>query len=243
VVIINRFFSTLHWPNESPLGKRIFVGGEKAPYTIVGVVEDLRERGIGPEMKPAAYLPIQQVTRPETSFLAVRTSVRPDSLISGVRVALWSIDTQQPIFEVRTMNEILDLAVSDRKHQMTLLGAFAVLALILASIGIYGVLSYTVALRRREIGVRMALGATTSKVLQSVLRYGLGLTGAGVLTGIAVSFAATRLMESILYGVASSDLSTYFWVTTILVATAFAACVVPAWRAAGVDPIVTLRDE
>jgi ABC-type antimicrobial peptide transport system permease subunit len=141
------------------------------------------------------------------------------------------------------MNEIIDGAVSNQKQQMTLLGAFAALALALASIGIYGVLSYTVALRRREIGVRMALGATASRVIQAVLRHGMRLTGAGLAIGITGAYVLTRLMSSMLFGVASTDPGIYASVAGILIGTALVACLIPAWRAAKVDPMVTLREE
>jgi ABC-type antimicrobial peptide transport system permease subunit len=205
----------------------------------------VRERGYEPELKSGVYIPFVQFTDtwalPES--LVVRTAGDPVALTSAVRRIIAGVDAQQPVVAVRTMEETLDRTVEDRTQQMTLLGAFAGLALLLASIGIYGVLSYLVTQRRREIGVRMALGATSGTVIGMVLRRGLTLTGAGLAVGLVAAMLGTRAMKTMLYGVDAIDPATFGGVAAVLCAIAALACWVPAVRAARVDPIVVLRDE
>ena len=244
VVIINETFRKMYWPNESPLGKRISTANNRME-TIVGVIADIKERGLDVEMKPAVYLPVAQVPLSWNlpSSLAIRTAVDPSSLVKPVREAIWSVDRDQPISEVLTMEDIADLQVAKRKQQTMLLGSFAALALILACLGIYGVLSYAVTQRTREIGVRMALGANTGNVMRMVAGQGLGLTGFGLVIGFATALAATRSMSALLYGVKAGDPKTYALVSVVLAAVAIFACFVPANRASRVDPVVALRDE
>ena len=175
--------------------------------------------------------------------LIVRTKGDPAAISGAVRRVIASVAPEQPVNVVRTMDEILDRAVEDRTLQMSLLGAFAALALMLASIGLYGVLSYVVTQRSREIGLRMALGATARTVVGMVVGRGLALTAAGLAIGLVLAAAATRVMRTMLYGVDAIDLVTFGWVSAPLCAIAVLACWVPAWRASRVDPIVVLREE
>ncbi|HWJ41673.1 MAG TPA: FtsX-like permease family protein, partial [Candidatus Limnocylindrales bacterium] len=167
----------------------------------------------------------------------------PATFTSSVRRVIASVDPEQPVSNVQTMDEIVDLNVADRKQQMTLLGAFAGLALLLASIGLYGVLSYSVTQRSREIGLRMALGASAGSVTRMVVRHGVTLTGVGLLIGLIGSWASTRALKNLLYGVSSTDPLTFAAVGVVLTLIALAACWIPARRASRVDPIVVLREE
>jgi len=246
VVIVNETFKKQFWPNESALGKRINTEGSNAPWqTIVGVVRDVRERGLEMEMKPGVYLPVQQFPNGWNipSNLAIRTATDPLALTKAVRESIWAVDPEQPISEVGTMDDIVDKEVADHKQQTTLLGSFAALALILASLGIYGVLSYAVTQRSREIGVRMALGASSNDVTRMVVSQGLKLTGIGFAIGIAVALLVTRSMTKLLVGVTPADPRVYAMVAGVLTLVAFAACYIPAMRASRVDPMVALRDE
>jgi putative ABC transport system permease protein len=246
-IIINETFARQFWPNESALGHRISLtfGHQPEWRTIIGVVRDLKERGYAIDMKPGVY--VNYVQFPETwatpERLIVRTKGDPLALVNAARSVIASVDPEQPISSVKTMDQIVDENVADRQQQMTLLGAFAGLALVLASIGLYGVLSYAVTQRRREIGLRMALGASASNVIKLVVGRGLVLTSAGLLIGLALAWAATRAMKNLLYGVASTDPGTYAVVAALLTAIAFAACWIPARRAARVDPVTVLREE
>ena len=246
VVIINETFKKQYWPDRSPLGKRIQTSGSDTPWqTIVGVVRDVRERGLEMDMKPAVYLPVVQVPFGWNvpSQLAVRTAIDPLAIAQPVRQAIWSVDRDQPISNLGTMDEIVDLEIADHTQQTTLFGSFAGLALLLACLGIYGVLSYTVTQRTREIGVRMALGASSGDVIRLVVRQGLALTAVGIVIGIVVALAATRSLTKLLVGVQAADPVVYISVAALLALVAAAACYVPASRAARVDPMVALRDE
>lgn len=248
VIIVNETFAKRYWPKESALGHRVALSSTPARRvwrTIVGVVADVHERGYELEMKPGVYLPYGQIpsTWAVPESLIVRVKGDPLSLAGSVRRVIASVDPEQPVAAVRTMDDIIDLDVADRRQQMTLLGAFAGLALLLASIGLYGVLSYAVTQRSREIGLRMALGASASSVIQMVVARGLVLTGLGLGIGLALAWAVTRTMQKLLYGVAASDPATYAGVAALLGLIALIACWVPARRAAKVDPIVVLREE
>jgi putative ABC transport system permease protein len=246
VIIINETFARRFWKNESPVGHRISVNFRPLVFrTIVGVVADVRERGYETELKPGVYLPYQQI--PDTwavpENLVLRVKGDPHAVANAARAVVAGVDPEQPVSAVRTMDELIDLDVADREQQMTLLGAFAGLALLLASIGLYGVLSYAVTQRSREIGLRMALGASAGEVVQMMVGRGLALTGAGLAAGLLAAWAATRAMKNLLYGVAATDPATYASVAALLGVVALAACWIPARRAARVDPIVVLREE
>jgi putative ABC transport system permease protein len=186
------------------------------------------------------YLPFKQSPRPFVSFV-VRTAANPESLVQPVSNAIYSIDNEQALTDIRTMEQVLAESLSDRRFNMTLLLAFAGVALVLAAVGVYGVMNYTVTLRRRELGIRMALGAATSDVLRLVLGQGLTLTLIGVAAGLIAAFALTRLMASLLYGVTATDYLTFVSVSAVLIGVGLAASYVPARRATKVNPTIALR--
>jgi predicted permease len=244
-VIVNETLAHHYWPKGSAVGHHISFGDKvKVERTIVGVVADVQERGYELAMKPGVYVPITALDfswGPDT--LVVRTQGDPTALAPSVRRVIASVDPDQPVSELRTMDEIVDLNVADRQQQMTLLGAFAGLALVLASIGLYGVLSYSVTQRSREIGLRMALGASAASVIRMIVGRGLALTGIGLALGLIAAWAATRAMKNLLYGVAATDPYTFASVAALLGIIAMIACWAPARRASRVDPITVLREE
>jgi predicted permease len=244
-VVVNEFLAKRHWPGKSAVGKRIRFGDEKAPWwTVVGVVHDIRERGFLYEMKPAVYVPVTQVKKPDGfSMLVVRTSNDPASTIRMVEGAVWSVDPQQPVTYVHTMDQLMEQDVADRTRPMILLGVFAGLALVLACIGVYGVLAYAVAQRTREIGVRMALGAKPTDVTRMILERGIKLSAIGLLSGAALAAGLAVLLRTLLFGVTLVAPGIYAGTAAALVLVALLACVIPAHRASRVDPAVALRNE
>jgi predicted permease len=249
VAIINETMAREYWPNGDAVGRRFTLGepDEEEPwFTIVGVVADVRQMGIDVPVKGEMYLPYGQIALYDfyaPRDLALRTKGDPSSLMGAVREAIRSVDPDQPISNVATMEEVLGREASQRQLGMILLTAFAVLALLLASLGIYGVLAYFVAQHRNEIGVRLALGASPARILLLVLQKGMKLTLLGVAIGLAASFVLTRLMTSLLFGVKAVDPLTFAAVPVLLAGVALLACWIPARRAAKVDPMVALRYE
>jgi predicted permease len=246
VLIVNETMARHYWPKESAIGHHISFGRRDNPLwrTIIGVVADVHERGYELAMKPGVYAPISSFDLdwgPDS--LIVRTKGDPAAIAPAVRHVVASVDPQQPVSELRTMDEIVDLNVADRQQQMTLLGAFAALALVLASLGLYGVLSYAVTQRSREIGLRMALGASASSVIRMIVARGLALTAIGLAIGLVTASLATRAMKNLLYGVAATDPATFASVASLLAIIALIACWAPARRASRVDPITVLREE
>jgi putative ABC transport system permease protein len=244
--VVNATMARRYLPNSTAVGHRIrFDSSPDAPvFTIVGVVKDLRERGYAPAMKPGVYLSVAQLgTADSTDNLIVRVSGEITALAGPIRRIIASIDPEQPVSAVQPLAEYLDLDVADRQQHMALLTAFAGLALFLASIGLYGVLSYLVAQRTREIGVRIALGASRGSVVRSVIGRGAALTGVGLGIGLAAAWAGTRVMQGLLYGVSAGDPATFASVVALLAVIALLACWLPARRAASVDPLVALRAE
>jgi predicted permease len=248
VVVVNETLARQYWPRESAIGHRIDTGtGDGSPkwMTIVGVVRDIRERGLDLESKGAVYVPYNQTSIAffMPSEIAIRTSREPLSVSSELQRAVWSVDPEQPVAGIATMDSIVDGELANRTQVLRLLGAFAGLALILAALGIYGVLGYIVSQRTREIGLRMAIGASRCDIAQSMLVYSAKLTGAGLAIGIAGAVGATRLLNSLLYGVSAIDPATFAAVAGGLGLIAMAAAFAPVMRAAGVDPIIALREE
>jgi len=248
VIIVNESFANRHWPGQSALGMRVQIdnrGPDRPWIEVVGVVKEIRERGIDANLKPGIYMPHSQAEHewPIPSDLAVRTSVDPLSIVSAVRQAIWSVDRDQPIARLRTMDEVTDAGLQARRQPMTLLAIFAGVALVLAAIGIYGVLSYMVSQRSREIAVRMAMGARPAQVLAAIAGRGLALTAGGLAIGIAASLAAARVLEKLLFEVRENDPWTLTAVSVLMAAIALAACLIPARRAARVDPALALRNE
>jgi|SRR5579859_686152 len=244
IVVVNEFLATRHWPGQDAIGKRLKLSGSKEPWrTVVGVVKDIRERGLLLDMKPAVYVPVNQVERPSADYLAVRTAQDPTSVKNAVQSAVWAVDGEQPVALIRTMDQLLEESVADRTRPMTLLGIFAGLALVLACIGVYGVLAYSVARRTREIGVRMALGARPGDVTRMILGRGIKLSAVGLLAGTALATGLGALLRSLLFGVTAGAPLVYAGTGCLLIVVALVACVIPAQRAARVDPVVALRDE
>jgi putative ABC transport system permease protein len=241
-VVVNDTLARKYWPRSSALGGRMRLGDAQGPwYTIVGVVKDVRERGHTLAQKPLVYITNAQRLSSSPEYLVVRAAGSPADLVEAIRRVIARVDPDQSISAVRTMDEIVDLDVADRHQQMILLGAFAGLALLLASIGLYGVLSYAVAQRSREIGLRIALGATAGSVMRVVVVRGLVLTGIGLSIGLGLAWAGTRALQNVLYGVTAGDPSTYVAVVGLLATIALLASYLPARRASRMDPISVLR--
>jgi predicted permease len=248
VVLVNETFADRHWPGHSALGRGIQInerGPDRPWLRIVGVVREVRERGIDAGLKPAVYMTHAQAEHawPIPAEMAVRAAVDPVTLSSAVRQAIWSVDRDQPVSKLRTMDDLAGEGLESRRQSMILLALFAALALILAVIGIYGVLSYMVLQRSREIAVRMAMGARPSQVMAMVASRGLGLTAVGLAFGLAASLAVTRLIRALLFEVPARDPWTLAAVSALLAAVALSACLVPARRAARVHPAAALRNE
>ena len=249
VVIVNETMARKYWPNDSALGKRIKFNLEKGrdPWrTVVGVVADVRQMGMDAPVKAEMYFPYRQIAshafyRPRD--LAVRAAGDPLALVPAVRAAVQAVDRDQPLSNIATMDKLLADETGSRGLAMALLAAFAALALLLAALGIYGVLAYFVTQHVPEIGVRLALGAQPRDILRLVLGRGMGLACGGLALGLAAAYALTRLVESMLFGVSANDPATFGAVALLLGAVALAACLVPARRAARVDPLVALRYE
>ena len=249
VAIINETMARQYWPGENALGRRFRIGDpdetDQPWMQIVGIVADVRQMGFDEPVKAEMYLPYQQVDHPwfMPRDLAIRTTGDTSSLVGSVRQIIREVDPDQPISNIATMAEVLGTEAAQRRMGMIMLAGFAVLALLLASLGIYGVLAYFVTQHTNEIGVRQALGATPRDILFLVLKKGMGLTLVGVAIGLASAFALTRLMSSLLFGVKASDPLTFVAVPLLLAFVALLACYIPARRATKVDPLVALRYE
>jgi predicted permease len=248
VALVNETFADRHFRGQSALGARFQFGNIYDGaywYTVVGVVKEVRDRPILSDLKPAIYIVNEQADQawPQPYGLMIRTSVDPLSVVSAVRQAVWSVDSTQPLARIQTFDNIVDTQLAEPSQDSALLGAFAALALTLACVGLYGVLSYAVTQRTNEIGIRMALGATSGNILAAFSRQGLALTMGGLAAGLLLSVAASRLLSSLLYGFAPDYTRIVATVATILLTVAALACLVPARRASHVDPIVALRYE
>jgi putative ABC transport system permease protein len=245
VVLVNETFARRFFPNEDPVGRAIIPGEGRDPVAreIVGVVGDVRHAGLDAERSPEYYVPYEQADVDRLTVVARTASGNPANVAAGLRGVVAAMDREQPVYNVRPMTQLLDESVARRRFNMMLLGGFAVLALLLASIGIYGVISYSVAQRTREIGIRIALGAQIGDVIKLILKQGLLLALAGLAAGLVVAFFITKLMSSLLFGVSATDPVTFASVALILLFVALLACYIPARRAANVDPNVALRYE
>jgi len=229
------------WPGENPLGKRFRLGDEQSPLLeVIGVVGDVRGSGLQRAMEQVVYPPYWYRGRSAMS-LVVRTAMNPTAIAGAVRAELHKLDPELPVPQFKTMQDIVSASVAERKFQMTLVLAFAGIALVLACLGIFGVVSYTVAQRRGEMGIRLALGATAGNLRGMVVRQGLAPVVAGLACGIAAALAMGRAMEGLLFGVRSTDPWTLAGVSAVLLAVAAAACYLPATRASKADPLNALR--
>jgi putative ABC transport system permease protein len=253
VVVINQAMAGRFWPNEDPVGKRINssarnIGplGKVIPksleFEIVGIIGNEKNSGLNAMAEPAMYFSHTQFTY-RSMNVVLRTASTPMSVAAAARNEVWTIDSDLPISNLKAMEQILGDSIAQPRFSTLLLGIFAALALVLAAVGIYGVMSYSIALRTREIGIRMALGAKENDVLSMVLRQGLKLASLGIAFGLIGAFAISRVMTSLLYGVSATDPITYITVSLILAGVALVACFVPARRATRVDPMVALRYE
>jgi putative ABC transport system permease protein len=242
VALVNQAAARRFWPNESALGKRVWIGNLPVPFEVVGVIGDAKNRGVAVPPAPEVFEPY-----PQLPFLMVqmnvRASVDPHSVESAVRARLESVDRDQPVTDVRTMQEYLETLSAPARFTTVLLGIFSAVAFVLAVVGLYGVIAYSVAQRQQELGIRLALGAARIDIFRLVIGSGLTLTAVGILIGVAGSIALTRVMGQLLYQTSATDPVTFLGCTLLFTATALAASYIPARRAARLDPTAALRGE
>jgi predicted permease len=242
VVIINETAARRMWPDDDPVGKRLRLGGDKSPWLqVVGVVEDVKHNGLDAEPSLEAYAPFAQMPYPYFSIMLRGQNAA--SFAAAIRQEVQAVDKDQPVHDVITMAQILNESVAPRRLSMALFALFGGVAMLLAGIGIYGVMSYSVTQRTHEIGVRMALGAARRDVLRLVVGQGMLLALIGIAAGLGTAFVVTRLMKSLLFAVSATDVVTFIAVAVALTGVALGACFVPALRATRVDPMVALRYE
>jgi putative ABC transport system permease protein len=244
VVVVNEAFARTNFPGEDPLGKRvvIYMKDDNQPCEIIGIVGDSKHMNLDAEVKPMSYWPHPELTYSGMTFV-IRKQGDAASVANAARNVIRTLDPEQPVADVRTMESLIGTSVARARFNTLLLTIFAVVALLLAGVGIYGVMAYSVAQRTHEIGVRMALGARASDVLRLVVRRGMTLALGGVALGVIASFALTRLMKTLLFNVSVTDPLTFIGIPLLLVFVALLACLIPARRAAKVDPMIALRYE
>jgi putative ABC transport system permease protein len=249
VVIVNESFAKQFFPGEEVVGRRIIPGistwdDDDADdiREIVGVVADIRNRALNTEPKPAYYLPQGQVPFSQLIVVA-KTAGDPHSMVSSITREVSNMDSELPVFGVRTMEEYISASVAGPRFNTTLLSIFAAVALVLTIIGLYGVMSYSVAQRTNEIGIRMALGAPRDTVLGMILRRGLATTSLGLAAGLGISILLARLLQNLIWGVPATDAVTFVGIPVALVTSAALAILIPARRATRIDPIIALRYE
>jgi putative ABC transport system permease protein len=240
VVIVNETFARRFWPGENPLGKHVMVGRWPAPAEVIGMAADVKNRGLAEDTQAQLYLAFQQLPWGNMNLL-VRAATDPRAMISAVRAQVAAVDPDQPITNVQTVDELMDGARAQPRLTLVLLGIFSGTALILTVVGLYGVLAYSVAQRRPELGVRVALGAKSSHILRLVVGQGLRLTMVGSVLGLIAALIFTRVIASFLYKTSARDLSTFVLVPLVFFVIALAASYLPAYRAARVDPTEALR--
>ena len=242
VLMVNQTLVRRYWPKENPIGKHILLGRLPQPGEVVGMLGDVRNSSLGADVSPEIYLPFSQL--PWASMnLVVRTEGDPRAFVSAVRASVLAVDKDQPVTAVRSMEEVLETAASEPRFATSLFGVLSGIALVLAIVGIYGVIAYSVAERTQEMGIRMALGAEHTSILRLVLRQGLALALSGVALGLAASLMLTRLLETLLYHVSVTDPLTFAGSAVLFTVVAALASYVPAQRATRVDPVVALRGE
>lgn len=240
--IINNDLARVYFAGEDAIGKRITFDDGQSWMSIVGVIEDVKQLGLDSSAKPEVYFPYLQVTSPEMS-LVIRTSSNPLSLAGAVKNQIQAIDKDLPIENAKTMQQLVTESVSGRRFNLLLLNVFAVVALVLAIVGVYGVMSYSVSQRTHEIGIRVAIGAQPRDVFRMVIKQGMVLALIGIACGLVAAFALTRLMTTMLFGVEPTDPTTFVGIAVLLGLVTFAACYIPGRRAAKVNPLEALRYE
>jgi predicted permease len=251
VIIVNRTLASEVWPEGDAIGKRVLLGGgaiDSVWRTVVGVVGDVRHRGLDAAARPEMYLPEAQYpagtgTATRSLYLAIRTSGDPSALAPPLRSTLRALDPDVPMAEVQTLEQALGSWAAERRLTMLVVSCFAMLALTLGAIGIYGVMNYFVSQRAREIGIRIALGAVPREILRLVLSQGVWLAAIGILAGLAGALATTRMLASMLFEVRPNDPPTYLVTALTLALVALVATLLPALRATRVDPIESMRSE
>ena len=245
VAIVTESLAQVAWPNEEPIGRRLHFGGPQGrnPWmTVVGVVKDVRTERLEDRARPMLYRPLRQASNLALS-LVLKTEADPRTLGNALAAQVRAVDPDQPTYGIRTMDDLVGKATASRRFSTQLLGGFALLALLLAAVGIYGVMAFVVGQRTREIGIRIALGAHPGSVVLLVLRQALVLAAIGVVTGSAAAIIVTRLLAGLLFEVRATDPSPYGVIALLLAGTAMVAAWRPARRAAFVDPILALRSE
>lgn len=245
-VVVSEKMAKQFWPGRDPIGKRLKPGSttSDSPWReVIGVVKDVRQNDFVADPKLQMYMSYRQLKFLAPNALVVRTSVDPMSLATPLRNAVWAVDKDQPVSNIRAMEEIVSAAMARQRFSTMLLGIFAALALVLAAVGIYGVMSYSVAQRTREIGIRLALGAQRRDVLRMTMGQGLRLVSIGVGIGLVAAFILTRVMASLLFGVDATDPTTFVVIPLILMSVALLASYIPALRATKVDPMVALHHQ
>ncbi|HSE99030.1 MAG TPA: FtsX-like permease family protein, partial [Blastocatellia bacterium] len=242
VVLINETMARRYWPGHDPIGQRLEIGYSRKELEIIGMVGDVRQLRLDAEVKPEVYVSFNQTPWTFMTFV-IKTAGDPSSLASTVRGQVGIVDKDIPVYSIATMQQRMSDSVAKRRFNMLLVGSFGFLALVLAGVGIYGVISYSVAQRTHEIGLRMALGADRRDIFRLIVGQGIVLTIIGIGIGLIGSFALTRLISTLLFGVTATDTLTFAGVSLLLSSVALAACYVPARRATRVDPMVALRYE
>jgi len=239
VMIVNQALARRFWPNENPIGKHVNVGRD-VPEEVVGVAGDVRNQGLAQPPQPQFYVPYAQLPWPNMN-LYLRTATDPHNMVSAIRSQLASVDPDQPVTNIQTVDELMDGARSQPRFTMLVLGVFSGTALVLAIIGLYGVLAYSVAQRKQELGIRMALGAERSDIVRLVVSQGMMLAAVGLGIGLLAAVLLTRLVSSFLYDIGTHDITTFALATLVFLGIALMASYVPARRATAVDPTEALR--
>jgi predicted permease len=240
VIVVNETFARQYWPNANPLDQHVLIGRRPAPAQVVGVAADIKNKGLQQDTQPQLYLPFSQLPWGDMNLL-VRTDVPAHTVTSAVRAQIASIDPDQPVTQIETVEELINDARTQPRFLLILVAAFSGVALLLSLVGIYALLSYTVVQRQQEFGIRMALGAERRDILRLVVRHGFVLAVTGVAAGLVAAFALTRLLAGMLYKTAGHDAVTFIAAPLVFLAIALLASYVPARRATRVSPIDALR--
>jgi len=240
VVVVNETFARQYWPGQSAVGKKVAIGRRPEAALVVGVAANVKNQGLEKDSQAQLYLPFPQLPWSDMNLL-VRTDVPPATAVASVRAEIAAVDGNQPVNEIQTAEDLIDSSRAQPRFTMVLIGGFSGTALLLAIVGVYGVLSYSVGQRRQEFGIRLALGAHRSDILRMVMRQGLLLALLGIFTGLGAALMVTRLLENVLYRTGSRDLATFVVAPVVFLVVATLASYLPARRAMNVEPVETLR--